>query len=86
MAVTSLIASSGILKTLLKLGAVALVANEIRGFMWAVPVMYALWQSGGTLMAYWLAFCTLGGIALSVIVPLWVARKIKSAGTRQSAA
>ncbi len=66
------------IQTLLKLGAVVLVASEVRGLVMAAPVMYALWQSGGTLMAYWLAFCTLGGIALSVIVPLWVARKLRN--------
>ena len=62
---------------LFKCGAVLLVANEIRGAVLAAPILYALWQSGGTFMAYWLAFCALGGVALSVIVPLWLARKLR---------
>lgn len=62
---------------LLALGWLALIANEIRGLVMSVPVMVALYQSGGTLMAWWLAFCALGGIALSVVVPLWIYRKVK---------
>lgn len=61
----------------LKLLALGMAVNEIRGLILAGPVLYALWLSGGTLMAWWLAFCSLGGIALSVIVPLWIARRIK---------
>lgn len=62
---------------LLKLLAFFMAVNEIRGLILAGPLLYALWLSGGTLMAWWLALCSLGGIALSVIVPLWVARRIK---------
>jgi len=54
-----------------------LVANEIRGFILAGPVLYGLYQAGGTAMAIWLAFCSLAGIALSVFVPLLIARKFK---------
>lgn len=61
---------------LLKVGAVALAANEIRGLVLAGPVLYGLWQSGGTAMAIWVAFCSLAGIALSVVVPLIIARKL----------
>ena len=53
------------------------MANEIRGLVLTVPVFYGLYTAGGTAMAIWLAFCSLGGVALSVIVPLFVARKIK---------
>lgn len=60
---------------LLALGWLALVANEIRGLVLAVPVIVALYQSGGTLMAWWIAICSLGGIALSVIVPVWAWKK-----------
>ncbi|NTZ41500.1 hypothetical protein G7A66_00005 [Altererythrobacter sp. SALINAS58] len=59
---------------LLKGGVVLLVLNEIRGLVLAVPVIYALWQSGGTLMAWWIAFCSLGGIVLSVAVPVYGTR------------
>ena len=60
---------------LLALGWLALVFNEIRGLVLAVPVIVGLIEAGGTLMAWWIAFCSLGGIALSVIVPVWLYRK-----------
>jgi hypothetical protein len=43
---------------------IALVLNEIRGVILAVPVLWAMYQSGGTL------------IALSVIVPALIARRV----------
>ena len=60
---------------LIALGALAILANEIRGAVLAAPVIYGLWLSGGTLMAWWIALCSLGGIALSVIVPAWFVRQ-----------
>ena len=60
----------------LKGGAVLLVVNEIRGIILAVPVLYGLYEAGGTWMAIWLALCSLGGIALSVFVPMLLARKL----------
>jgi hypothetical protein len=62
---------------LVKVGLVALVANEVRGFVLAAPVLYGMYLSGGTVMALWLGFCSLAGIFLSVAVPLFVARKLK---------
>ena len=62
---------------LLKVGFVALVANEVRGLVLAAPVLYGMYLSGGTWMALWLGFCSLAGIALSVATPLLVARKLK---------
>ena len=62
---------------LVKLGIFAFVANEIRGFVLAAPVLYGMYQAGGTMMALWLGFCSLAGIALSVVAPLFVARKLK---------
>lgn len=64
-----------VLAVILRIGAVLLVANEIRGMIMVLPVMAALYHSGGDLMAIWIAFCSLAGIALSVIVPLFLARK-----------
>jgi hypothetical protein len=55
---------------------IALVLNEIRGMVLAAPVLWTMYQSGGTLMALWVGFCALGGIALSVIVPALIARKV----------
>ncbi|MEO6582225.1 MAG: hypothetical protein ABIN68_05405 [Sphingomicrobium sp.] len=61
----------------LKAGVGLLVANEIRGLILAGPVIYGMYAAGGTLMAIWVAICSLAGIALSVIGPLFVARKLK---------
>ena len=64
-------------RLLVKAGFAALVANEIRGLILAGPVLYAMYQAGGTAMAIWLAFCSLAGIGLSVLAPLVVAKKFK---------
>ena len=61
----------------LKIGAVLLVFNEIRGFVLAAPVLYAIYETGGSLMGLWIGFCSLAGIALSVAVPLLAARRLK---------
>ncbi len=61
----------------LKFGFVAVIFNEIRGLILAVPVIYAMYQSGGSAMAIWLGICSLAGIALSVIVPLIAAKKLQ---------
>ena len=62
---------------LLKAGFVAYLANEIRGFLLAAPVIYAMYRAGGAGMAMWLGFCSLAGIMLSVIAPLFLARRLK---------
>ena len=62
---------------LLKTGLALLVANEVRGLVLAAPVLYGMYQAGGTAMAIWLGFCSLAGIAISVFAPLFVARKLK---------
>ena len=67
---------------LLRSAVVLLVANEVRGVVLAAPVLYAMWQSGGTLMALWVGFCSLAGIALSVAIPIFVARKLPIFQTR----
>lgn len=61
----------------LKVGFVAVIFNEVRGVILAVPVLYAMYEAGGTAMAIWLGFCSLAGIALSVIVPIIAAKKVK---------
>ena len=63
----------------IKTGIALLVLNEIRGFILAVPILYGMYEAGGTLMSVWLGICSLAGIALSVIVPMFVARKLKLA-------
>lgn len=60
---------------LVKAGIAFLVANEIRGLVLAVPVLYGMYEAGGTLMAIWIGFCSLAGITLSVVVPLFLAKR-----------
>jgi hypothetical protein len=36
-----------------------------------------MYVAGGTWMAIWIGFCSLAGITLSVIAPLFVVRKFK---------
>lgn len=62
---------------LLKLGVGLLVLNEVRGFVLAAPVLYAMYEAGGTIMALWIGFCSLAGIAISVFLPIIAARKIQ---------
>lgn len=69
---------------LLKAASIAIAANEIRGLVLAGPVLYAMYQAGGTAMAIWLGFCSLAGIALSVVVPLFVARKAEQFVARRT--
>lgn len=65
------------IKLLAKMGVALLVANELRGFVLAAPVLYGMYEAGGTAMALWVGFCSIAGIALSVFGPLFVARKLK---------
>lgn len=62
---------------LLKTGLALIVANEIRGLIMAVPILYAMYATGGTMMAIWVGVCSLAGVALSVAVPIFVGRKLK---------
>ena len=59
----------------LKSAFVMFVLNEVRGIVLAVPVLYGMYQAGGTLMAIWLGICSLAGIALSVVVPIFAERR-----------
>ncbi|WP_427965175.1 hypothetical protein [Altererythrobacter sp.] len=68
---------SSFLSLFFKAGAFALIFNEVRGAVLAVPVLYGMYQAGGSLMAIWIGFCSLAGIALSVIVPLFAAKKLE---------
>ncbi|MDF1833826.1 MAG: hypothetical protein P1U62_02955 [Alteraurantiacibacter sp. bin_em_oilr2.035] len=67
-----------LLRLVLKSAAVLLALNEIRGLILAAPVFYAMYQAGGSLMAIWLGVSSLLGIALSVIVPLFLVRKLEA--------
>jgi hypothetical protein len=69
------VTEDAMLKSALAIGALALLTNEIRGAILAVPVLYAMAQAD-TWLAVWVGFCSLAGIALSVIVPLWIWRKV----------
>lgn len=61
----------------MKAGAAAVIFNEVRGAVLAIPVLYGMYQAGGSLMAIWIGFCSLVGIALSVVVPIIAAKKIE---------
>ncbi|MCZ8368368.1 MAG: hypothetical protein O9293_00135 [Porphyrobacter sp.] len=74
-----------LLEMSLRLGTIFIVANEVRGVILTAPVFYGIYQAGGTLAAIWLGLCSLGGIALSVIVPLFAARRIKALVARKQA-
>jgi len=60
-----------------KAGLALFLANEVRGFVLAAPVLYGMYEAGGTIMAVWLCICSLAGIALTVIGPVFVARKLR---------
>ena len=62
---------------LLRAGIVLLVVNEIRGIVLAAPVLYGMYEAGGTPMAVWLGVCTLAGITLSIVAPLFVAKQLR---------
>lgn len=68
---------SSLLGHLLRAGGVLIVLNEIRGLIMAGPVLWALFQAGGTIAAIYTAVCSLLGIAASVIVPLVGIRKLE---------
>ena len=68
---------STFLAGLIKVGWLAVLFNEVRGIVLAVPVLIAMYNSGGSLMAIWLGICSLAGIALSVIVPMVAARRLE---------
>ena len=68
---------STLLAAFLKVGWIALIFNEVRGAILAVPVLYGMYQAGGSWMAIWVGFCSLVGIAISVIVPLIAAKKLQ---------
>ena len=69
--------ASTLIGLVVKTGALLLVANEVRGFILAAPVLYAMYESGGTMMALWVGFCSLAGIAISVAAPLFVLKKLR---------
>jgi len=73
-----------LLDALLKIGGVTVALNEVRGVILTAPVFYTLWQTGGTWMAIYLALCSLGGIALSVLVPYVMLRKLQGVRNRMA--
>jgi len=65
-------------------GIAVLLANEVRGFILAAPVLYGMYAAGGTAMAIWLGFCSLAGIMIS-ITPLFVAKRLNLLPIRKRA-
>jgi len=70
-------ALSVVARLVVKAGLALFVANEVRGFVLAAPILYGMYEAGGTIMAVWLGICSLAGIALTVVGPLFVARKLR---------
>ena len=66
-----------LLELLLRSAVILFLINEVRGSILAIPVLYAMYLTGGTITALWIGFCSLFGIALSVIFPLFIAKKFK---------
>ena len=66
-----------ILALCLKAGAVLLVFNEVRGLILVAPILYGMVQAGGSAMALWVGLCSLGGVALSVVVPMVLAARLQ---------
>lgn len=65
---------------------VLLIANEVRGLVLAAPVLYAIYEAGGTLAAVWVGVCSLAGIIASVLAPLFIARRLKLVKVRRGTA
>ncbi len=67
-----------IIRWFMRSAAVLLAVNEIRGLILAAPVFYAMYQSGGSLMAIWLGISSLLGIVASIVIPLFAMKKIEA--------
>jgi len=68
---------SVVLAALAKAGAALLIFNEIRGLVLATPVLFGIYEAGGTFTAIYIGVCSLAGIALSVIVPMFAASRLQ---------
>jgi hypothetical protein len=66
------------LSALLKGAVVLFFLNEVRGFLLAAPILYGMYQAGGSLMAIWIGVCSLAGVALSVIAPALLGRHFQT--------
>ena len=64
------------LKHLAPVAAAGFLAWEIGGAIRAGSVLVALWYSGGDVMKLWICLCALAGVALTVIVPRWIFRRM----------
>lgn len=69
---------SALARSVVKTGLALFIANEVRGFVLAVPVLYGMYEGGGAIMALWLGICSLAGIPLTVAGPLFLARKLEA--------
>ena len=73
-----------LISLLLKFGAALLVANEIRGVVMAAPLIWKLYDAGGSRWDLFITLCMLCGIAVSLVVPLmlaaWAKEKLEKRG------
>ena len=68
---------SSLAKLAIRAGLALFIANEARGLILAAPVLYGMYEAGGTAMAIWLGLCSIAGIALSVVGPMLVLKRLK---------
>ncbi len=59
-----------------------IIANEIRGIVFAAPVFVTLYKTWGTLTEIVLACSALAGIALSVYLPILALKKMQRRAAR----
>lgn len=66
------------LSRILRFGQVATILNEIRGIVVGAPMLYALWLSTDSLfMKVWISISMVLGLALSVIIPNAIIKRVK---------
>jgi hypothetical protein len=68
---------TSLMRLALSAGAFLFIANEVRGLALAAPILYGMYEAGGTWAALWVGFSSLVGIAMSVLIPLAAAKKLR---------
>jgi fumarate reductase subunit D len=68
---------TSLMRLALSAGAFLFIANEARGLALASPILYGMYEAGGTWAALWVGFSSLVGIAMSVLIPLAAAKKLR---------
>lgn len=61
-----------------KLFIVGWAIRNVIGVLAVIPVFTKMIEMGGTPMAIWLAFCSVAGIALNILLPTLAYRKLRA--------